>query len=85
MIPLKERLSYLARAIMCMRSDRLGYAPHLGMFLRDLEDRMEVGKMQEQILEAVVGMRGRIPNAQEAIAALNSELFEISQVGSMFF
>lgn len=79
-VPLKDRLSYLARAIMCMRSDKVGYAPYLGVFLRDLEDKMEVAKVQEQILETVVNLHGQIPNSHEAIAALNSGLFEISQV-----
>ncbi|KAJ8961865.1 hypothetical protein NQ318_021483 [Aromia moschata] len=83
-IPLKDRLSYLARAIMCMRSDKVGYAPHLGIFLRDLEDKMEVAKVQEQILEAVVNLQSQIPNAQEVILALNSELFEISQLYENF-
>ncbi|CAG9854038.1 unnamed protein product [Phyllotreta striolata] len=83
-VPLKERLSYLARAIMCMRSDKIGYAPYLGVFLRDLEDKMEVAKVQEQILDAIVNLQGQIPNAQEAISALNSGLYEISQLYENF-
>ncbi|XP_056648274.1 nuclear pore complex protein Nup154 [Diorhabda sublineata] len=80
----KERLSYLARAIMCMRSDKIGYAPYLGVFLRDLEDRMEVAKVQEQILNAIINLQGQIPNAQEAINVLNSGLYEISQLYENF-
>lgn len=78
---LKDRLAYLARAIMCMRSDKVGYAPYLGVFLRDLEDRMEVAKVQEQILETIVNLQDQIPNAEDAMTALNSRLYEISQVG----
>lgn len=77
---LKERLEYLTRAIMCMRSDKVGYAPYLGVFLRDLEDKMEVAKVQEQILEAVTALKGSHPAADEAITALNSGLYQISQV-----
>nr|CAI5842414.1 unnamed protein product [Callosobruchus analis] len=65
---------------MCMRSDKVGYAPYLGVFLRDLEDKMEVAKVQEQILDTVTSMQGQIPNAQEAITVLNSGLYEISQL-----
>lgn len=65
---------------MCMRSDKVGYAPYLGVFLRDLEDKMEVAKVQELILEALINIQNQIPNSQEAIAALNSGLYEISQV-----
>lgn len=79
-LTLGERLTYLARAIMCMRSDKNGYAPFLGVFLRDLEDKMEVARVQEQVLEEVSNLRGQHPNADEAIAALNSGLYEISQV-----
>lgn len=63
-----------------MRSDKVGYAPYLGVFLRELEDKMEVAKVQEQILETIINLQDQIPNAREAIAALNSGLFEISQV-----
>lgn len=79
-VTLKERLAYLARAIMCMRSDKNGYAPYLGVFLRDLEDKMEVAKVQELVLEEITNLRGQIPNADEATVALNSGLYEISQV-----
>jgi nuclear pore complex protein Nup155 len=81
---LKERLEYLTRAIMCMRSDKVGYAPYLGVFLRDLEDKMEVAKVQEQILEAVTALKGSHPAADEAITALNSGLYQISQLYENF-
>ncbi|EEZ97868.2 nuclear pore complex protein Nup154 [Tribolium castaneum] len=81
---LKERLEYLTRAIMCMRSDKVGYAPYLGVFLRDLEDKMEVAKVQEQILDAVIGLRESHPAAEDAIRALNSGLYQISQLYENF-
>ncbi|KAL1505828.1 hypothetical protein ABEB36_005300 [Hypothenemus hampei] len=83
-LTLKERLIYLARAIMCMRSDKSGYAPYLGVFLMDLEDRMEVARVQELILEEITNSREEIPNAEEAIVALNSGLYEISQLYENF-
>ncbi|XP_072403168.1 nuclear pore complex protein Nup154 [Diabrotica undecimpunctata] len=83
-IPLKERLAYLARSIMCMRSDKIGYAPYLGVFLRDLEDKLEVAKVQEQILEAVMNQQNQIENYGDIVAALNSGLFEISQLYENF-
>lgn len=33
-----------------MRSDHAGYAPHLGVFLRELEDKVEVARIQQQVL-----------------------------------
>ncbi|ENN82825.1 hypothetical protein YQE_00808, partial [Dendroctonus ponderosae] len=83
-LTLRERLTYLARAIMCMRSDKSGYAPYLGVFLRDLEDKMEVARVQEQILEEISNLSGQVKNADAAVAALNSGLYEISQLYENF-
>lgn len=67
---------------MCMRSDKVGYAPYLGVFLRELEDKLEVAKVQELILDAITSLKGAVPNAEEAIVALNSNLFDITNVSS---
>lgn len=32
-----------------MRSDQAGYAPYLGIFLRELEDKLEVARIQQQV------------------------------------
>lgn len=65
---------------MCMRSDKVGYAPHLGVFLRDLEDRLEIGKVQELVLEAITNVRSNYVSADEAISALNTNLYDLTQV-----
>lgn len=65
---------------MCMRSDKVGYAPYLGVFLRELEDKIDIAKVQEQILEAIKGLQSSHPNAEDAVNALNSGLYEITQV-----
>ena len=49
-VPLSQRVEYLARAVVCMRSDRAGYAPYLGVFLRELEDKVEVARIQQQVI-----------------------------------
>ena len=48
-ITLSQRVEYLARAVVCMRSDQAGYAPRLGVFLRELEDKVEVARIQQQV------------------------------------
>lgn len=63
-----------------MRSDKTGYAPYLGVFLRELEDKIDIAKVQELILDAVCTLRRNHPNAEEAIRALNAGLYEITQV-----
>lgn len=77
---LRDRLTYLARALMCMRSDKVGYAPYLGVFLRELEDKLEVAKVQERVLDAVVILKGRHIDAEMAEQLLNGKLFEITQL-----
>lgn len=62
----------------------MGYAPYLGVFLRDLEDKMEVANVQEQVLEAVIALKDSHPAAEEAVVALNSGLYQISQVSIRF-
>lgn len=63
-----------------MRSDKTGYAPYLGVFLRELEDKIEIAKVQELLLDSVTNLRGIHPNAEEAMQALNSAIFDITQV-----
>lgn len=48
-VPLSQRVEYLARAVVCMRSDQAGYAPYLGIFLRELEDKVEIARIQQQV------------------------------------
>lgn len=67
-----------------MRSDKIGYAPYLGVFLRELEDKLEVAKVQEKLLEAIKTMRGSHPKAEDAICALNSKLYDITNVSGNY-
>lgn len=63
-----------------MRSDRIGYAPQYGVLLRELEDKVEIAKVQEQILNAITNVRVGHANREEAIAALNCNLYDVTQV-----
>jgi nuclear pore complex protein Nup155 len=86
-IPLSKRIEYLARAVMCMRSDTIGYSVHHGEFLRDLEDKLDIAQVQKQILDTLSsgGSRNIDPmQAREAIKALNIRLLNMSQLYSDF-
>lgn len=39
-IPLIQRIEYLGRAVMCMRSDTIGYSANNGFLLKNLEDKV---------------------------------------------
>lgn len=39
-IPIEQRIEYLARAVMCMRNDGVGYSITNGVLLKELEDKV---------------------------------------------
>lgn len=86
-VKLSKRIEYLARAVMCMRSDTIGYAVHHGEYLRDLEDKLDIAQVQKQILDTLVSLGPRHADAmqiREAIDALNMRLLNMSQLYSDF-
>ncbi|XP_043495408.1 nuclear pore complex protein Nup155 isoform X2 [Polistes fuscatus] len=81
-ISLSERVEYLARAVVCMRSDQAGYAPYLGIFLRELEDKLEVARIQQQILDTICSQQHIFDpvTVRDAKLKLNSSLLDITQL-----
>ncbi|OAD62095.1 hypothetical protein WN48_07748 [Eufriesea mexicana] len=79
-IPLSQRVEYLARAVVCMRSDQVGYAPYLGIFLRELEDKVEVARIQQQILDTICNQHLSDRLSEDAFRALNSSLLDITKL-----
>lgn len=45
-LTLVKRIEYLARAVMCMRSDAVGYSANNGVLLKNLEDKVSEGVAQ---------------------------------------
>lgn len=86
-IDLAKRIEYIARAVMSMRSDTIGYSVHHGEFLRDLEDKLEIAQIQKQILDTLATNRpgpSESVQVRDAVNALNSRLFNMSQLYSDF-
>ncbi len=84
-INLAQRLEYLSRAIMCVKSGEVGSssgrgggAGSVGELLHDLEEKMEVARVQVVIVEALQQLEGG--EAREALSRLNAELLDISQL-----
>ncbi|XP_055641373.1 nuclear pore complex protein Nup154 isoform X2 [Toxorhynchites rutilus septentrionalis] len=82
-ISLQHRIEYLARAVMCMRSDTVGYSAHNGVLLKDLEDKLEVAQIQKQVLDAMSIIPDKNYTSQ-AIKLLNSTLYNLTQLYSDF-
>lgn len=54
---------------------------NIGEYLQQLEDKREVAGLQLKLLESLKSLRPS-PYLQDAIAKLNTELFEISPVSN---
>ncbi|XP_043248348.1 nuclear pore complex protein Nup154 isoform X1 [Colletes gigas] len=79
-IQLSQRVEYLARAVVCMRSDQAGYAPYLGIFLRELEDKVEVARIQQQILDTICNQHMADRLSEDVFRALNNSLLDITKL-----
>lgn len=75
---LSERIEYLARAVMCMRSDNVGYATSNGISLKDIEDKLEIARVQKMILDTLSSQPNH--DAKMACKSLNYQLYTINQL-----
>ncbi|XP_075151882.1 nuclear pore complex protein Nup154 isoform X2 [Haematobia irritans] len=79
-IKLEQRIEYLARAVMCMRNDGIGYSVSNGVLLKELEDKLEIARVQKNILDSVSAMPNTNLDAAKAVDDLNKCLFDITQL-----
>ena len=87
-INLQQRIEYLSRAIICVKSGEICMESHrggTGQLLHDLEEKMEVARVQLQVLDTLNGLRGHVPEAEAAISQLNSDLIDLTQLYSGMF
>ena len=84
-INLQQRIEYLSRAIICVKSGEMCLESHrggTGQLLHDLEEKMEVARVQLQILETMNGLNGA--EIDSAKAQLNADLIDLTQLYSDF-
>ena len=87
-VKLQLRLEYLSRAIMSAKSCNLRTAASgEGEFLHELEEKLEVARIQMQVYEALSRINTATPSRQidQALAVLNSRLLDITMVSSSTF
>ncbi|GFN98864.1 nuclear pore complex protein nup155-like [Plakobranchus ocellatus] len=79
-INLTQRLEYLSRAVICAKSStsRLGTAA-AGELLHELEEKMEVARLQMQVYKCICNM-GNSPDKEDAKNKLDSELLDITSL-----
>uniref|UniRef100_A0A803TGK6 Nuclear pore complex protein Nup155 n=1 Tax=Anolis carolinensis TaxID=28377 RepID=A0A803TGK6_ANOCA len=84
-ISLQQRLEYIARAILSAKSSTaISPIAADGEFLHELEEKMEVARIQFQIQEALHHQCSHHSSVQDAISQLDSELMDISKLYGEF-
>lgn len=85
-IALPQRIEYLGKAVMCMRSDAVGYCAHNGALLKDLEDKLEIAQVQRFTHNALASLAGAQQDGQvqEAVRQLNGQLFTMTDLYTKF-
>ncbi|ELU06399.1 hypothetical protein CAPTEDRAFT_198384 [Capitella teleta] len=81
-LSLMQRMEYLSRAMMCAKSSTSSTAD--GEFLHELEEKMEVARLQLKIHETISRFPGHDRQMEEALARLNSELLDITTLYAEF-
>ncbi|KAL7738924.1 hypothetical protein ACLKA6_016926 [Drosophila palustris] len=83
-ISLDVRIDYLVRAVMCMRNETVGSSITNGIFLKELEDKLEIARVQKSVLGAMHPLANSNPDARQAIKELNLALYDITQLYQNF-
>ncbi|XP_011199843.2 nuclear pore complex protein Nup154 [Bactrocera dorsalis] len=83
-ISLDQRIEYLARAVMCMRNDSSGFSIANGILLKELEDKLEIARVQKCILDTLSSHVRTDHNTVQAIEKLNFTLYDITQLYQQF-
>ncbi|KAM9841021.1 nuclear pore complex protein Nup155 [Aulostomus maculatus] len=84
-ISLKQRLEYLARAILSAKSSScISAQASDGEFLHELEEKMELVRIQVQIQETLIRQYSHHPSVKNVISQLDSELMDITKLYGEF-
>lgn len=84
-ISLKLRLEYIARAILSAKSASCISAQAAdGEFLHELEEKMELVRIQVQIQETLIRQYSHHPSVKTVISQLDSELMDITKLYGEF-
>ncbi|KAM7368981.1 hypothetical protein PAMP_013281 [Pampus punctatissimus] len=84
-ISLKQRLEYIARAILSAKSSScISAQASDGEFLHELEEKMELVRIQVQIQETLIRQYSHHPSVKNVISQLDSELMDITKLYGEF-
>ncbi|XP_075040329.1 nuclear pore complex protein Nup155 [Mixophyes fleayi] len=84
-ISLKRRIEYISRAILSAKSSTgMSTLAADGEFLHELEEKMEVARIQLQIQETLIRRYSHHASVQDAVAQLDSQLMDITKLYGEF-
>ncbi|XP_061590072.1 nuclear pore complex protein Nup155 isoform X2 [Cololabis saira] len=84
-ISLKQRLEYIARAILSAKSSScISNQTTYGEFLHGLEEKMELVRIQVQIQETLIRQYPNFPPVKTVVSQLDSELMDITKLYGEF-
>uniref|UniRef100_A0A8B9D8U3 Nucleoporin 155 n=1 Tax=Anser cygnoides TaxID=8845 RepID=A0A8B9D8U3_ANSCY len=84
-ISLQQRLEYIARAILSAKSSTtVSSIAADGEFLHELEEKMEVARIQLQIQETLQRQYSHHSSVQDAVSQLDAELMDITKLYGEF-
>ncbi|KAK1345362.1 hypothetical protein QTO34_014073 [Cnephaeus nilssonii] len=84
-ISLQQRLEYIARAILSAKSSTaISSTAADGEFLHEMEEKMEVARIQLQIQDTLQRQYSHHSSVQDAISQLDSELMDITKLYGEF-
>uniref|UniRef100_A0A7N6F9K5 Nucleoporin 155 n=1 Tax=Anabas testudineus TaxID=64144 RepID=A0A7N6F9K5_ANATE len=84
-ISLKQRLEYIARAILSAKSSScISAQASDGELLHELEEKMELVRIQVQIQETLIRQYSHHPSVKNVISQLDSELMDITKLYGEF-
>uniref|UniRef100_A0A8C2ZJ83 Nuclear pore complex protein Nup155 n=1 Tax=Cyclopterus lumpus TaxID=8103 RepID=A0A8C2ZJ83_CYCLU len=84
-ISLKQRLEYIARAILSAKSSScISTQASDGEFLHELEEKMELVRIQVQIQDTLIRQYSHHPSVKNVISQLDSELMDMTKLYGEF-
>ncbi|XP_030048906.1 nuclear pore complex protein Nup155 [Microcaecilia unicolor] len=84
-ITLQQRIEYISRAILSAKSSTaMSSLAADGEFLHELEEKMDVARIQLQIQETLARQHSHLSSVQDAISQLDSELMDITKLYGEF-
>ncbi|TNN81209.1 Nuclear pore complex protein Nup155 [Liparis tanakae] len=84
-ISLKQRLEYIARAILSAKSSScISAQASDGEFLHELEEKMELVRIQVQIQDTLIRQYSHHPSVKNVVSQLDSELMDMTKLYGEF-